>query len=834
MAFKQVNKHAESDIVCWAMLHVWQTASHAPLLAIPSRITVSETEGSEKEEWSIAVWNHLAWQRASAVRVEVAMFAPESRVAQPAFEVRDAAGELVKAQLQLLKRHHDLAAAPGLELVFVGLVPPLSIAVFTVTLVQTSTPSPSRQSILYSQPLVPKPTEPWTRWLTSSDAPTAPITLQGACGSVTLDPATGLISRASDINNAFDIEVSQSFMEYRTTQSGAYLFMATAHTRPSALLGNAKRSILVSRGDVLDEVTVTLQDAAWTVSVWKDIRMCRAGGNVLAGAFDLRVSAGSAINSEVVMRLGTGHSTEPKNAGVFYSATALRWIERPTERIENNIAARYFPLNAGAAISGKHNGEGPPMDVVVLSNQPLGVAACTIDGSAGKSCLEIMLHRQFRQDDGRGLSEPMRDPGLSTATFRVQFGGQGSVMPYWQAATAEFHHPVVTMSAAGSFRTALVQWQLPLAPGLHLLTCKPLDAVGDDILLRLQHTSVRKEAVQVPLTALESMSVVQLSGIASESFASTTPTSLSIQVSATETFAASGSSANEFVASLSGASQNTVEAGVFLSDAALQKAQEDAGKAAGRRLLAVPADASARHIAVLPQSVRTFRGPLKVKLLTSNVGGIASEVNGEPRDRPRTVQPKPLSGGSKSAQGSNPVTKPDPGAQVGSSEPAPEEAVPAVDAKPSSPLVVPDKPEGGAPVTKPGMQHEDAGTRPATNPAFAQDTGDLEPATKPAFGQENEADDMAKHPTQRIRSQAPSGVWADTVGSTPEDEWQSMRRKAGVRPVVAPRPKGLGWMLWLAPCALCSLAVCFRKNILGMFRSSQGSRRAMLDGPKAV
>lgn len=74
--------------------------------------------------------------------------------------------------------------------------------------------------------------------------------------------------------------------------------------------------------------------------------------------------------------------------------------------------ASYYPMQSTAIVRDSKKS----FQLTVLSRQVSGVTS-DVSGS-----LEIMLHRNLGQDDGRGLSEPVQDSSSTSTTHWIVFG----------------------------------------------------------------------------------------------------------------------------------------------------------------------------------------------------------------------------------------------------------------------------------------------------------------------------------------------------------------------------------------------------------------------------
>ena len=139
------------------------------------------------------------------------------------------------------------------------------------------------------------------------------------------------------------------------------------------------------------------------------------------------------------------------------------------------------------------------------ANATLAVA---VDRSQGGSSLvdgtlELMVHRRMRFDDGRGVGEPLDEPGvdgnglITRGRHWLVAAPPAAAPPLYKAAHLQaLSLPTVVAALAplgglspaqwaAKYRTGASLLTAPLPPALHLTTAQPLN--GTALLLRLSH-----------------------------------------------------------------------------------------------------------------------------------------------------------------------------------------------------------------------------------------------------------------------------------------------------------------------------------------------------------
>ena len=128
---------------------------------------------------------------------------------------------------------------------------------------------------------------------------------------------------------------------------------------------------------------------------------------VLSKAVQMLTSTNAGMNNEIVTRFNTDLTT---NKQFFTDNSAdFRKNAKP-----GSIASNFYPIRTLPV----HLRE-KDKQVTFLNRQPMGCAS--LKHAQGQSSFEIMLHRQLRMDDGRGLAQGVHDNSRTSAPIWIPF-----------------------------------------------------------------------------------------------------------------------------------------------------------------------------------------------------------------------------------------------------------------------------------------------------------------------------------------------------------------------------------------------------------------------------
>ena len=90
-----------------------------------------------------------------------------------------------------------------------------------------------------------------------------------------------------------------------------------------------------------------------------------------------------------------------KTKSLFFSDNSLELMQRDIDP-SASIPAKFYPMNTACALrDGRGPQGGPARQITMLTRQPIGAT------SQSGGHLEMMIARNLRSDDGRGLAQGM-------------------------------------------------------------------------------------------------------------------------------------------------------------------------------------------------------------------------------------------------------------------------------------------------------------------------------------------------------------------------------------------------------------------------------------------
>jgi hypothetical protein len=110
-------------------------------------------------------------------------------------------------------------------------------------------------------------------------------------------------------------------------------------------------------------------------------------------------------NTEVVL----GFRTDIAANGNVYTHNGLGFMQRRYDR-GRSISSNFYPSVTGGALRDNSH---------QLSINTAHSMAC---GLVGEQDIELMIHRHLRQDDGRGLAEPVNDVSRNDIPMWISYG----------------------------------------------------------------------------------------------------------------------------------------------------------------------------------------------------------------------------------------------------------------------------------------------------------------------------------------------------------------------------------------------------------------------------
>ena len=310
------------------------------------------------------------------------------------YTVYDAAGALVTAQLvplsprdAALRALYNGSAMPVQWLCFTAALPAAGFAAYFVVPSAAAVPSTHESSL-----------EP----LAGADA-----VLSNGAIAVTVSAATGWPSAFADLGAGLVQPLAQSWRRYigfdgqsalngSKQASGAYIFRpATQDAAPLA----GDTAVLVLRGPVLNLTQHTLAYVDQETRVWAGAAAAELEWTV--GPVD---GVSTKESHEVITRYESGLAT----GGVWVTDSNCR---------EGQLRVRNRRANYTTVVSEPTSSNYYPVNCLIRASSADVTVAVAVDRSEGGSslvdgALELMVHRRMQHDDGRGVGEPLNEPGL--------------------------------------------------------------------------------------------------------------------------------------------------------------------------------------------------------------------------------------------------------------------------------------------------------------------------------------------------------------------------------------------------------------------------------------
>lgn len=357
----------------------------------------------------------------------------------------------------------------------------------------------------------------------------ADSTLTNGIVTLTISAATGMLSAFANSRTNISVPLAQTFFYYNSSigsdapndlssdhsqASGAYILRTNSSTAFPVAAGPA--SVTVFEGPV---VSVAQQ----SVAGWLSQSVMLWAGEQHA---EIEMTVGPIPNGprptgkEVVVRYDA--PALRTNATFFTDSNVREYYERrrnfrpswPYTPVEP-IAGNYYPVNS--RIFARDEASGTTLSVTTDRTQG---GSSIVDGS-----VELMVHRRLQQDDGRGVGEPINEPGLNQlgaglvirATHRLSVDAAASAPAHGKRSVQEsMFRPLVALSGlapgetpqswARVHRANFSGLAAALPDNLHLLTVHALGPAS--VLVRLAHLFEKGEDPVLSLPTTVSLSTL--------------------------------------------------------------------------------------------------------------------------------------------------------------------------------------------------------------------------------------------------------------------------------------------------------------------------------------
>lgn len=391
-------------------------------------------------------------------------------------------------------------------------------------------------------------------------------------------------------------QLKQSFAAYSTRKSGAYIFRPL---RPADRVDRGRVKCRVFRGPVVHAMRGQYGNYE------AESVLAQGEPKYHSRVLQQKLTVLADMNQELVTRF----ETDLKNDRRLATHNGIEFM--PREALHGgNIARNFWPMVRGMRMSdqsGGGGGGGGKRVLTVLNSHTVGC------GSQNGGEFELMLHRQLNQDDGRGLSEAVRDGSRPQITLWFSLSdAERDQEANLQA--LRLNNPVHVLLDAGAGGTADAASTTAAKPkplfapltaempaNVHIMTLAVRDSSSDETLLRLQHIDSLAPARAATFNLPLGPSVFAAHGVSGVARTTLSGNHVGAVHEDALQFFTSSETVDQATRNLDVSahdkqvSQNTDEEGVFLSKSAMERM---------RKLLSVDGDAVT---AVLkPGQVQTF------------------------------------------------------------------------------------------------------------------------------------------------------------------------------------------------------------------------------------
>ena len=398
-------------------------------------------------------------------------------------------GEPVKSQVLTLStetvRLRDKKSDSKYKVVFAVKAPALGLVTYFVNFTKENSDGLNRRSLKSHRSVV----RDSAQLLNSNED----IVIKNEFISLQFSKDTGRLVSMTDLTSKLTTQVDQQFFWYSASTgtkdskqaSGAYIFRPN-RSEPFPISTGNKAQISTFVGPLVQEVRQVFSAyVSQVVRLYTGQR--HAEFEYTIGPIPVKDKRGK----EIISRF----DTDIKSNSLFYTDANGREMKerklnfRPTWKLDvtEPVAGNYYPVNSRIYIKDSKS------QLTVLTDRSLGGSSLK-DGS-----VEIMIHRRLLHDDGRGVGEPLNEPGVNGKGLVVR--GKLNVILAPPTDSAALHRvlgeemllsPVVAfaqnsltinqwMSKYQSMHTSLTR-ELPA--NLHLLT---LETRNEEVLIRLEH-----------------------------------------------------------------------------------------------------------------------------------------------------------------------------------------------------------------------------------------------------------------------------------------------------------------------------------------------------------
>mmetsp|Transcript_3054 Transcript_3054/g.4548 ORF Transcript_3054/g.4548 Transcript_3054/m.4548 type:complete len:1202 (+) Transcript_3054:113-3718(+) len=371
------------------------------------------------------------------------------------------------------------------------------------------------------------------------------------------------------------VKIDQSLKTYRTKRSGAYIFRPEGSSQPAP---NSEKVVCrVFKGPVVDVVK------GFSGSEFEFEMLLARGGSVLHTlGLEQHLTVSVPLNQELITHV----NTNLKSGKFVATHNGVEFLARERVDKKNKYSHNFWPSIYGVRVAESSSSQTNPAALTILNSHAVGA------GTQGDGQIELMLHRQLGQDDGRGLSEAVRD--ASRPEIRLWFsldsagsGGPAGKTPHFDLQRLRLNNQLhVLLDAQGVTENLNAIYKprfAPLAaelPGyIHIMSLMVRDGATDDVILRIRSLSSSSKSFNLPLTSTENKLFANIK-VDRPGVTSLTANHQGRAFEDAHSYAISSETVDDATKRIDKSqkeettSQNTDEEGVFLSKSALERSRK--------------------------------------------------------------------------------------------------------------------------------------------------------------------------------------------------------------------------------------------------------------------
>jgi len=360
---------------------------------------------------------------------------------------------------------------------------------------------------------------------------------------VQIETATGMLHSVLDKRTSRNTLLNQQFWQYPGTRSGAHLFRpepARAVDFDDALI------VAITKGPLFEQVQVIGHSGIGQfIRVWKygqpenkadDSSRMRGSsrkqtlevqgvGVELRSNVELKLVVSAELGMDTAVRFETSMDTD----GFFFTDNPLGDLVKRTTHREAPLPSNVYPATSTAALRDSQATPVTRLGQVLSLVAKTPFAASSPFSESGMGTLELILHRNHQNDDGRGLNEALQDFSTTHFSCLLSVGVPRSILAQLSTLRKRMQRPLKPLFAletrdiiqivsrenwVAKFNTEGSFLRQELPRGLEIASISAMDAVTDDVLLQLRHDSMAGNNKAISAAFVELFdSTISVSGV---------------------------------------------------------------------------------------------------------------------------------------------------------------------------------------------------------------------------------------------------------------------------------------------------------------------------------